>query len=161
MNGKGEKEFDPNGSFTRAEAIQTLANLSGVTLTAPIENPFEDVDKGDWYAGAVSWAKENELANGYDGFFNPMEPIKRQDLAVLIQRYVELVLDANLPMNVDAMEFADANNISDYATVSVGMLQRSGIIGGTPEREFLPGKSASRSEAAKVFTGLVKMLKDL
>jgi len=161
MKGKGNKKFDPNGIFTRAEAIQTLANLSGVTLVAPIENPFEDVDKGAWYAGAVNWAKEIELANGYDGYFNPMEPIKRQDLAVLIQRYVELVLEAELPMNVVAMEFADYDNVSDYAIVSVGLLQRSGIIGGTPEGKFLPGKSASRSEAAKVFTVLLKMLKDL
>lgn len=72
MQGVSEQKFAPGGTVTRAMAVQTLYRLAeGVTTQQT--STFSDVAADAWYADAVAWAVEQNIATGYDdGTFRPM-----------------------------------------------------------------------------------------
>ncbi|WP_166742696.1 S-layer homology domain-containing protein, partial [Paenibacillus castaneae] len=158
IKGQGEKQFAPNANITRAEFVQILANMAGADLANYKIAPFADVKSGDWYLGAVSWAYDNGIATGANGKFNPNANITRQDMAVLIGRYVDMLTKSTLPNKNEATVFADEGNIDGYAKAAVLAMQRSGIIEGRGNNIFDPKAKATRAEAAKMITTLIKIM---
>jgi M6 family metalloprotease-like protein len=149
MNGVGEDTFMPGGEITRAEFIAMLARLSGDDLSKYKTSSFADVKTTDWYFGVAEWAKENKVAEGYDGKFNPTDKITRQDMAVLLVRYAGQI-DYKLPETLAAKVFPDKAAIASYAVSAVTAVQRAGIMTGLPDGTFGPTANATRAEAAKV-----------
>ncbi|MDL2274195.1 S-layer homology domain-containing protein, partial [Oscillospiraceae bacterium OttesenSCG-928-G22] len=62
-------------------------------------------------------------------------------------RYIEL-MGIELPVVRDALDFADAGEVSGYAREAVMLLYRAGIIEGKPDGIFDPQGSATRAEVA-------------
>lgn len=90
INGKGGGKFDPNGQVSRAEFVQILAKLSGEDLNKYATSKFGDVTVDSWYAGAVAWAAANGIVSGIaKDEFAPNAAISRQDMAVIIERYLK------------------------------------------------------------------------
>lgn len=160
MLGKGGGIFDPLASITRAEVIQVLSNMSTLKTDTITTESFSDVSPDKWYSEAVMWAKEIGLALGYKNEFFPEKTITRQDLAVLLDRYLEIValksLEADQLDEVSDLGFKDGSKISGYALNSVNKMKANNIISGTPDGEFLPKSNAKRSEAAKLFYYILK-----
>jgi hypothetical protein len=126
-----------------------LARLSGDDLSKYKTSSFADVKTTDWYFGVAEWAKENKVAEGYDGKFNPTDKITRQDMAVLLVRYAGQI-DYKLPETLAAKVFPDKAAIASYAVSAVTAVQRAGIMTGLPDGTFGPTANATRAEAAKV-----------
>lgn len=158
IKGKGDGVFAPLESLSRAEFVQILANLSNADLSKYTTSSFTDVQTGNWYYGAVEWASENGIAAGFDGEFDPTATITRQDLAVMINRYVENVAKAPLVYSVAAVNFTDYSHISEYAQSSVSAMQQAGIITGKMNQAFDPLANATRAEAAKMMAILIQMM---
>ncbi len=152
VNGKTETTFAPNDNITRAEFAAIFARMSGANLNAYTKAPFDDVENTGWYFGAVAWAAEKGIINGYDGKFNPNDPITRQEMAVIAVRYADKVEGYTLPALAEALTFADDTEISGYAKASVSIMQRAGIISGKGGNRFAPADNATRAEAAKIIT---------
>ena len=73
--------------------------------------PFRDVGAWSEYFPAVCWAKELGIAGGYgDGAFGLDEPVTRQQAAVMLCRYGELV-------DLSRAEAADLTGYEDAASV--------------------------------------------
>lgn len=56
---------------------------------------FPDVSADDWFADAVTYVAARGIMTGYDegagdlgGFFGPMNPMQRQDIAVMLYKYL-------------------------------------------------------------------------
>jgi N-acetylmuramoyl-L-alanine amidase len=85
INGTGGY-FNPNKEVTRAEAATMLGralNLNG-TKRATM---FKDVDYGSFASGYIQSAVEKNIISGYqDGTFRPEQPVKRGEMAILINR---------------------------------------------------------------------------
>ncbi|MCM3574435.1 MULTISPECIES: N-acetylmuramoyl-L-alanine amidase [Mesobacillus] len=85
VNGTGGY-FNPNKEVTRAEAATMLGralNLNG-TKRATM---FKDVDPGSFASGYIQSAVEKSIISGYqDGTFRPEQPVKRGEMALLINR---------------------------------------------------------------------------
>ena len=79
----------PNDFVTRAEFVKIIAGVAGADVTSAAGSSFSDVDAGAWYAPYVAWAAENDIVTGSGDKFNPNSRITRQDMAVIIDRYVE------------------------------------------------------------------------
>lgn len=78
--------FMPTKEVTRAEAAAMLGralNLNGTKRTTS----FKDVDSGSFASGYIQSAVDKNIISGYqDGTFRPNLPVKRGEMAILINR---------------------------------------------------------------------------
>lgn len=158
LNGTGNGNFSPNHSITRAQVVQALAKLSGEDLSAYQTNSFDDVKSGVWYAPAVAWAEAKGITSGSGArTFSPNAQITRQDLAVMLQRYVSLVAGHTLPAVNAPIQFTDGDSIAAYARDAVSLMQSAGIINGFSDGSgyrFAPKQNATRAQAAAMIAQL-------
>ncbi|MCL1883110.1 MAG: S-layer homology domain-containing protein [Defluviitaleaceae bacterium] len=151
--------FAPQGNMTRGMFVQVLANVEGVNLapySARTTGRFYDTLPGAWYFGAVEWAAEQNLVSGIGGGnFAPTRPITREEMAVMLNRYIEsrgIAIPAN-----EIVPFADHDDISYWALESVLAIQAAGIIVGFPNGTFAPQMTSTRAQVATVFAGFLEI----
>jgi len=122
--------FSPKAPLTRAMAVTVLYRNQEAVPSIAYGNPFSDVKDGAWYADAVKWAYHNSIVTGVsEDIFDPNAYITRQDLAVLLMRYMGF-LDINLPVTMQWIIFSDEDEISGYAMNAFQTLNKLGIING-------------------------------
>lgn len=155
LSGRSETIFAPMDTITRAEFAMILAKAAGADLTVTRANGFNDVDASNWYAPAVAWAKEAGIVSGYknsDGThsFRPSDVILRQDMALMIQKFLLQQNGEGLATTKEAIAFKDEAEIASYAKTAVASMQKAGIINGVQRGQdayFLPRNTATRAEA--------------
>ena len=70
--GNDDGTFGPDNNCTRAQIVTFLWRAYGKPEPAITENPFTDVDPGEYYYKAVLWAYENSITKGdTDTTFDP------------------------------------------------------------------------------------------
>lgn len=149
IKGKSEGVFEPEAQVTRGEFVKMLCTAMGLKETANMTVQYTDVPADDWCRSYIAAATQNGLVQGNpDGSFGKDEPILRQDIAVILYR---ALVKAGMSWGGDeAEQFADADQIDDYALESAVRLRQAGIIDGVGENRFAPKANASRAEAAKM-----------
>ncbi len=154
LNGVSETEFAPKATVTRGMIVTVLGRLSDVD-TSKYENDYEDVSDDAWYANYVAWAKDNGIANGVNNTnFNPNGDLTREQLAVIIDNYLEyLGYDIKTP---DQEAFVDSEGISDWALDSVYTLKAIGLVSGDNEGNFNPKSNLTRGELSSILERLVR-----
>ena len=89
MSGIGDGMFSPNTNLDRAMIAQVLYNMEDTPAVSG-DSGFSDVDSGDWYFDAVTWAAENGIMDGYEGStFGPVDDVTREQVAVVLYRYAQ------------------------------------------------------------------------
>jgi hypothetical protein len=160
IQGMTEESFAPNGTITRAQFVTLLAGMAGADLNQYSLSRFNDVKDNAWYKGAVVWAAENGIVQGQqaaDGsfWFNPNQNISRQDMAVVMMRYLAWAKEP-AKETTKAIAFKDGSAIASYAKESVATMQKAGLINGrtTPDNQtvFDPAGKLTRAEAAQILT---------
>ncbi len=162
LNGKTATTFDPEGKITREEFAKILAVASGEDTGAYKEaNTFADVPSSRWSSQYVNWAAANGVVNGVGaGKYDPKNPISRQEMAVMVMRYVVNVRGETLPEYFTAVDFRDQGRVASWAEDAVDMMQRSGVIDGYSNRTFIPKGNATRAEAAKIIAVFLWIVED-
>lgn len=156
INGKSEKNFDPDSTIKREEFLKMLMNVLEIP-TSDAELPFTDVNDDSWFRGYVVGAKEKGICGGVgDNLFGTGMNITRQDMAVMLYN-ASKIRNVELEKAQD-ISFDDLDDVSDYARDAVSALSNSGIIKGNNNR-FLPNDSATRAEAAVMMYRLYEMLR--
>jgi len=152
MNGKSDTAFAPNEQMTRAQLVSVLWRLAGspeVEFTAR----FTDVKKSKWFAGAVMWAAENGIVDGFpDGTFAPDDSLTRDQLAAILYRYTELA-GGDISAEGDLSKFTDAKKVQSWARPAVKWAVGEGIIAGKPDGDSVavaPKAFTTRAEVATV-----------
>ena len=153
MTGSGHG-WGPNRSLTRGTAATVLWRMSGSPAPAPTHqgHRFQDVARGSGYAAPVAWAGEQGVMEGETAKrFGVDEPVTREQLYVMVAR---LVQRQKLPVHsgADYQHYDDDNRISPYARDSVAFLRRLGFASANDVEVFRPGDSATRAEAAELFS---------
>jgi len=157
FNGVSETRFAPHESMTRAMLV-TLLGRQARHMGFPIEGDhtvFSDVMDDRWYTLYIGWAAENDIVRGYAGSFNGMGVLTREQLAVLIMRFITFA-DIELPTEDRyPLDFADRHLVSDWAlddvdaAIALGFFQ---LFNNT----FHPQQDATRIEVARTMTILVR-----
>jgi len=150
VNGMGNNLYDPNGTINRAQFIQILANMSGDDFSACTTNAFSDVG-AHWFAPAVAWGVENSIVDTDSSLYRPADPITREEMALMLYRYVTNIAESQLPAVNEKITFTDADTIAANAFEAVSIMQQGGIINGIPDGEdfrFGPKEQATRAHAA-------------
>lgn len=143
VKGMPNGDFMPDSSITRAEFVSIIVRAFELKTDEQIE--FEDVNEDDWYYDAVNIAAKNNIIYGFDGRFMPGDKITRQDTAVILQRLLQLEKN-----NEQAVNYVDAEFVSEYARESVEILSSNGVMNGFENLEFAPNGYLTRAETAVV-----------
>ena len=167
-SGVGGRDGDGDG-----DGVGNPGAAPGNTHPTPGPSSFTDVGDDMWYTGAIAWAVENGIVEGYgDGRFGTYDSITREQMATMLYLYSmgfgawglesadeggELVRPANTGQYpaTDISQFADADKISEWALNAIGWVTSAGIINGMGDGTFSPQGTATRAQAAKLIMQLI------
>ena len=151
MTGVSDRQFAPNAILSRAQAVQILYALAGGP-TVSASNDFVDVNRGDWYADAVSWATANGVVSGMGKeMFGPNAPLTREQLALILYHYAQVAGYAPHQGGMAIQEFSDSASISGWALEAVQWAVNAGLISGTGGGMLDPDGAATRAQVAQIF----------
>ena len=166
--------FDPFGNLTRGQVATILyraANPSSIDTTDPAHYatssvfPENDVPGGMYYTAAVNWCKANGVITGYTdgpnaGKFCPDSAVTREQLATMVYRYAERA-GADMGFGNDAGfdSMPDRSEVTSFAVDPMRWCFGHDVITGFEDVDgtyLNPGDTATRAEAAKIFTVLLR-----
>ncbi len=150
--GISDTEFGPDGKVTRGQFITMLCRAYGVEEMTG--DNFDDC--GDtWYTGYLAAAKQLGISNGVgDNMFAPEKEITREEMVTLIYNYLKSVGKAE--DEIGEIEFADKDDISDWAKDGVAFASGKGYVKGKGNNVFDPKGNATRAELAQIFFNMLK-----
>ncbi|MCL2739657.1 MAG: S-layer homology domain-containing protein [Oscillospiraceae bacterium] len=149
--------FYPNNNITRAEFVKIIASISGDELNGT-DVKFKDI-ADQWHAKYIAWAEKNDIVLGYDdGEFKPDKLISREEIAVIIDRFIEYAKYALTAGT--AKNFIDEGQVSAWAKEAMQKMIVYGIIQGDDEGKLNPLNNSTRAEATimlyRLFTKIEK-----
>ena len=154
MEGKSPSIFSPQSVMTRAEFVTMLSRLADSELDGMAEEAaakFTDVPADAWFAPYVGWGVSLGIVTGYnDGTFLPDNPVNRQELAVMVVRFMDYS-GITHPVPAPTVDtFGDFKSVGSWARPQVEILRNAGVVGGDENGYFNPKKSANRAEVAAI-----------
>ncbi|KAB7706567.1 S-layer homology domain-containing protein [Bacillus aerolatus] len=143
INGYDDGTFRP---YTQVKRGQFVAFLVRALDLPPGDSAFKDVPRGSSLYKEIAAAKKAGLMEGtIDGYALANDPVTRSDVAVMLDRAMQL--KGNYPTKAK-LTYKDTADITRYAYESVQRMTHYGLIKGTADNEFLPKKIATRGESA-------------
>ena len=147
-------KFGPEDQITRGQIVTILYRREGSLDVSGIDMKFDDVGPY-YYYDAIKWATENGIVTGHTagenaGKFMPDDPITREQLALILQRYAKY-------KNISVEETGNITGFKDYEQVSPWALEglkwvvSKGIVTGdmsTTPPSINPQGNATRAQAA-------------
>ena len=152
MEGMSATTFQPNGTLSRAMAVQIFYNLEGQPdiSSENLGYPYEDVDAQAWYGDAVYWARITGVATGYgDGTFQPGDSITRQEFAQMLYNYAKYK-GYDLTAEGDLSQFPDSNTVADWAEAAMSWANGNELINGHDDGTIDAAGAAIRAQAASI-----------
>ena len=144
MSGTSAATFEPDGAMTRAMLAATVYRAAGSPAVSGTDS-FTDTADGAWSADAVLWAARQGIISGYgNGLFGPGDPVSREQIAAILWRY------AGSPAAEAGTDFADEEDISNYAAQAVDWARANGVVDGVDGNRFLPQDNATRAQVAAI-----------
>ena len=146
VNGTKPGYFEPNGTMTRGDFALIIARIKNYNPALYTESAFPDVESTDYYSAAIAYCKEMGYLGGENGYFNPKDPITREEMAKIICNAagVDQVTDPTSP-------YADDDTIAEWAKGYVYGCQAAEIMMGDENANTFDARSnATRAEAAAV-----------
>ena len=158
MNGVGGNKFEPDTKLKREMLATILWNMEGKPEPKDIA-PFLDVMSGEYYSKAIAWAGENGIISGYGSEYGVGEAVTREDFAAILYRYAEYKGYDTTQGGMAVREFADYEEISEYAKTPVAWAVNTGIISGMGNGSASPKTTTSRGQAAVMLMNFCKNVK--
>ena len=152
MEGMSATTFQPNGTLSRAMAVQIFYNLEGQPDISG-ENlgyPYEDVNAQAWYGDAVYWARITGVATGYgDGTFQPGDSITRQEFAQMLYNYAKYK-GYDLTAQGDLTAFPDGDSVQPWAEAAMSWANGNQLINGHDDGTIDATGIGTRAQAASI-----------
>lgn len=168
FSGTAKDTFSPNTPMTRAMLVTVLYRLADQPRLTGLENPFSDLDPDAYYYQAVLWAAAEDIVSGVGADkFAPNDSVTRQDLAVILMRYLGYYVEFDIIEYYDffydyglsdSFYFADEKKIADYALDAIQFMNTLGIIKGKGEGIIDPLGRASRAEVATMLHRFARLV---
>ncbi len=143
--------FCPDDNLTRAQFVTMLANVAKADLTqyADVDSGFSDVNKGQWFHDAITWAAANGYANGVGGgLFSPDANVTRAQLARFFYVYTQLN-GYDVSATTELTDFTDGDNVPGWAVTELKWAVAVGLINGISGAIVGDG-FATRAQAASI-----------
>lgn len=155
MTGLKPTVFGPTGKVSRAQFATILYRISGAG-SVRYSSKFPDVPEGQFYTDAVMWAASESIIKGYEnGYFGPGDLITREQMAVLLYRYVQY-LGADVSNKNSLEHFPDSRLVSGFALEAMQWANAEGVIMGNADSTLAPRAYADRASCATMMMRFVK-----
>lgn len=161
MKGVTASQFQPNKSFSRAEAAQTIMNLIK-TKNIKINSinggtPYTDVTSLHWACEAIKFCYNTGIMKGIGPFtFAPDKELTRAEAAQLIVNLIQKI-NIKIATTNTTIPFNDISQ-EHWAYDAVQYCYKVGVMKGTSQITFEPNKSLTRAEAAQLMENVIKIL---
>ena len=144
INGYTDGTFRPTNQVNRAEFATFIARA--LDLPSATSN-FKDVPKTAALYDGVSKAYKAGIIKGFsDGSFKPNTAVNRQDMAVMLDRAMQL---KGTYTQRKALNFSDTSKVGAYAKTSVERMYNYNVMGAYSGSNFSPTTIGTRAETAK------------
>lgn len=148
--------FLPLKNITREEFAVIMCRMLGTDVSSISEckKTFEDIDDiSDWSRPYVFAMVNKGIIAGKSGaedkvFFSPKVSLTRAEAITILSRVLNLD-------EISENEFADDNDIPEWAKEAVYMMQKSGFINGYPDNTIRPMSSVTRAEATTMIYNII------
>lgn len=149
MEGIGGDLFDPDGSTSRAMIATILWRLEGEPICGQGKSgTFVDVPEYEWYTEAIEWSASKNIVEGWNGKFDPMSDITREQFAAILWRYAKYKgYDVSVGEDTNIPSYEDAFNVSEYAIPAMQWACGAGLMEGDGVN-LMPRANATRAQAA-------------
>lgn len=144
MNGRTKETFNPNDTFTRAEAAATFVRVLNLKEKNAIKKTFKDVPTDYWAYKDIEIAHQHGLFAGKgENKFSPKDPIRRDEFAVVLHR----ILADKTVKTPSKSPFKDVK--TDYwAYKEIANLKEMNIFGGYSDNTFRTKGNITRAEVS-------------
>lgn len=140
--GTSATTFAPDTAMTRAMIVTVLARFEGV-----------DTSTGDtWYEAGQQWAMQNGISDGS----NMEQGLTREQLATMLYRYAQSKGYDTTQGGMAIREYADFEQISDYAVEAMTWAVNTGLISGTSTTTLSPQGLATRAQVATILMRFIE-----
>lgn len=167
IKGYADNSFKPNKPVTRIEFLAML--YRGVYGDAPSSfgmdgsmegnAVFKDVQPFEWYYDILADSSKKGLVKGYsDNTFRPGALISRSEAVAMIARFYQYNNEAEFFVDIpwrDDRSFSDVPGNAWFGE-AVHNAYKLGVVDGTPNGTFEPGRNLNRAEAAKLISKLLR-----
>lgn len=154
MKGVSKTRFAPNDVATRAQIAEVLYRISN-SPNSSYSGRFMDVQRGEWYTGAVEWAARKGIVQGTGkNRFSPEASLTREQLVTILYRYSGAKASGG-----SLSAFPDAGKVSDYARDAMRWATAKGIIQGEligGVKWLRPKAAVTRAELASIIMRYLK-----
>jgi len=142
ISGDTDGSIRPDDNILRAEYVKVI-NRYFEYEDASNEN-FNDVDSSKWYYNEFAIAKNAGYITGdANGNANPEAYITRAEVCVILSRILKLEENTSV-------DFADSENIPDWAKGYIGAMVKEGLISGYDDGTVKAENNITRAEAFSV-----------
>lgn len=140
-NGTGAGTFSPENTCRRSEVVTFLWRAFGAEKMTG-ENPFEDVQTGDFFYDAVLWAVEKGITNGVNAtHFGPNSPCTREQVATFLWRAL-----GKPDTKVLVSPYADVLNRESFSFTPILWAYENGVTNGVRANAFGPASPCTRGQ---------------
>ena len=147
IDGVTEDTFEPKANVTRSVLIEALWRAEG-RPEAESAGLFTDVAEDNAFAGAIAWAKETGIANGYDdGRFGIDDVVTREQTVAFLYRYAQYKkMDVSVGEDTNILSFDDIDTASEYAIPALCWACGADILRGDGNGCLRPADTVTRAE---------------
>ena len=154
LAGMGNDKFQGELPITRAMVSAVLMRIS-VDKNINTQTKFTDVKAGDWFNEAVMWAAGNGLFVGYpDGSFKPNKLVSRQELALILQKF--LALHGIKMDEVKTWTYTDLDKIPAWSKDAVVAMAKIALVNGQTDTMYNPESEFTREELAVMLYNIIR-----
>lgn len=146
MQGYPDGRFGVGDDISRGEFVTVLCRMFGWEPVSPEEPTFPDCPAKKWFTPYVEAAAANGVLD-LDLPFRPVDPISREEMAVMLVRALGLGSLAQSLTN-PSLPFVDVTENLGYVALAYAIGMTSGVRGADGTLYFLPQDSAPREQAA-------------
>ena len=140
--GTSATTFAPDTAMTCAMIVTVLARFEGVDTTTG----------STWYEAGQQWAMQNGVSDGS----NMDASLTREQLVTMFYRYAQSKGYDTTQGGMAIREYADFEQISDYAVEAMTWAVNTGIINGTSSTTLSPQGPATRAQVATILMRFIE-----
>ncbi|MBE3568923.1 MAG: S-layer homology domain-containing protein [Bacillales bacterium] len=150
VSGYSDGTFHPNETVTRGQFAGMIARAFNLPKGS---SHFKDVPKSKALYEEISKAADAGIIKGTGGNFYPDCPVTRADMAVMLDRAMNLKGNFKEEGN---LKFKD--NVPAYALESVKRMVSYGVIQGKTNGTFAPGEYADRASSSVLVSRALQVI---